>query len=529
MLSSFCALGLALFVTHSHGHNNPIAIPTPGKHSQPVERDLSSFSIEFSFFPHYAGNRSHPNKFSEHLLENFQQITGVYPRVRVGGTSQDKSNYYPDQEEGIKLTYANPTDDQPSEIKYGPAFFESYHTLGNVKFSHGLNMNQNASLHQLQLAAVEACTSIGPQLDIYELGNEWNFSGDEYRLANYSLLDYVNEWNKKSAFVKAAVQKACPGPFPGFMAPSFVFVDGMTTWTAEELYNLDYDPHDLTKEISFHNYMGVFAPPLAPVSYDLQKTLMNHTNIVDNLALQIQRMNNLAYLGHPYILGETNSIANQGRNGESNVFGDALWVVDFSLWAATNVGTPYPYQTTIIRQLITRGTQNIKRLNFHQGLDYRYASWQPIASEGQPPTTRPPYYGHIMVAASLGHSENIRIVNIPLEEDTESAYGIYNDDKLSKLVVVNLNAFNQSTTTGRPSRKYEFKVPGHYKRATVERLIAPGSDALTNITFGGVSYDYDFKQGRPVTLDWKEERAGIHSNMLQIDVPDSSAVLLSLD
>lgn len=133
-----------------------------------------------------------------------------------------------------------------------------------------------------------------------------------------------------------------------------------------------------------------------------------------------------------------------------------------------------------------------------------------------------------MVAASLGHSENNRIVNIPLKEDTESAYGIYEGDRLSKLVVVNLNAFNQSTTTGRPSRKYEFKVPGHYQGATVERLIAPGSDALTNITFGGVSYDYDLKQGRPVTLDWKEERAEIHGDMLQIDVPDSSAVLLTL-
>ncbi|KAJ5802526.1 uncharacterized protein N7503_004976 [Penicillium pulvis] len=508
MLSSFCTLGLALFVTQSYSHSNPLTIPAPGKHSDPVERDLQSFSIEFAFFPDYAGNRSNPNKFSEHLLENFQRITGVYPRVRVGGTTQDKSKYYPDQEEGIQLVFAKPTDDQPSEIKYGPAFFESYHTLGNIKFSHGLNMAQNASLHQLQLAAVEACTSIGPQLEMYELGNEWDLSGSDYRPANYSLLDYVNEWNEKSVFVKAATQKACPGLFPGFMAPSFVFIDGMTTWTAEELYNLDYDPHDLTKEISFHNYMGVFAPPLAPVSYDLQKTLMNHTNIVDNLALQIQRMKNLAHLGHPYILGETNSIANQGRDGESNVFGDALWVVDFSLWAAAN---------------------NIKRLNFHQGLNYRYVSWQPIASEGQPPETRPPYYGHIMVAASLGHSENNRIVNIPLKEDTESAYGIYDGDRLSKLVVVNLNAFNQSTTTCRPSRKYEFKVPGHYQGATVERLIAPGSDALTNITFGGVSYDYDLKQGRPVTLDWKQERAEVHGGMLQIDVPDSSAVLLSLN
>jgi hypothetical protein len=113
-------------------------------------------------------------------------------------------------------------------------------------------MNQNSSLKQLELAAVEACTSIGPQLELYELGNEWNFSGDEYRPANYSLLDYVNEWNEKSAIVKSAVQKACPGHFPGFMAPSFVFVDGMTTWTAEELYNLNYDPYGLTRMISFH-------------------------------------------------------------------------------------------------------------------------------------------------------------------------------------------------------------------------------------------------------------------------------------
>jgi hypothetical protein len=134
-----------------------------------------------------------------------------------------------------------------------------------------------------------------------------------------------------------------------------------------------------------------------------------------------------------------------------------------------------------------------------------------------------------MVAASLGHSESPRIVNIPLHEDTEAAYGIYDGDKLSKLVVVNLNAFNQSTSTGRPSRKYEFKVPGHYRQATVERLMAPGSDALTNITFGGVSYDYDLKQGRPFTVDWKKERAEIQGAMIQVDVPDSSAVLLSLD
>lgn len=68
---------------------------------------------------------------------------------------------------------------------------------------------------------------------------------------------------------------------------------------------------------------------------------MNHTNIVQNLGYQIQREKDLAYLGHEFTLGETNSMARQGRPGISNTFGAALWLVDYSLWAGVNVRTPY--------------------------------------------------------------------------------------------------------------------------------------------------------------------------------------------
>lgn len=68
---------------------------------------------------------------------------------------------------------------------------------------------------------------------------------------------------------------------------------------------------------------------------------MNHTNIVGSLQTHVERAQRLAYLGHPYILGETNSVGVQGRNEESNVFGDTLWLVDYSLWAAANVRTLY--------------------------------------------------------------------------------------------------------------------------------------------------------------------------------------------
>ncbi|KGO60703.1 Glycoside hydrolase, superfamily [Penicillium expansum] len=464
-------------------------------------------SIEFAYFPDYAGNKSQPNQFSKNLLHNLKSLTGVAPKVRVGGTSQDHATYFPDQEENVQLIYQNPTDDQPIQINYGPTFFESYHTLGDIRYLHGLNMAQNKSTQLLELSAAEACTSIGPQLHLFELGNEFNFAPGTYRPTNYSLLDYVEEWNSKSVIVKSAVQKACPGPFPGFMAPSFVLLDFIddTTWTAEDLYNLGYDKDDLTKELCFHNYMGVNEPPLPPADLDLQRTLMNHTNIVRNLAEQITRSKNLAYLGLPYTLGELNSIANQGVNGETNVFGDALWLVDFSLWAAVH---------------------GIKRLQFHQGLNYRYASWQPIESKGVPPTTRPPYYGQVMVASAIGQSKDTRIVNIPLSEDTESAYAIYNGDRLSKLVVTNLRAFNQ-TTSDRPHREYTFHVPTQHKSAMIERLIGPGSDALDNITFGGISYDHGLKEGKPVQQHANEETR-IVNGLLTITVPDSSAVLLTL-
>lgn len=217
---------------------------------------------------------------------------------------------------------------------------------------------------------------------------------------------------------------------------------------------------------------------------------MNHTNIVNNLAYQIERANNLAHLGHNFTLGETNSMAKQGRPGASNTFGDALWLVDYSLWSAAHVRLTPPTSTA------SNTTQNIKRLHFHQGLNYRYASWQPIASKGNKPATRPPYYGQIMVASALGYSADNRLVNIPLSEDTESAYAVYEGQRLSKVVVTNLKAFNPTSAGVRPGRGYRFKIPGRFHRAArVDRLMAPGSDATGDVSFAGDSYDYHLRGG----------------------------------
>lgn len=66
-----------------------IAIPArPDESANCVPNDLQSFSFEFSFFPDFAGNHSHPNEFSKTLLGNLKEITGAPPVIRVGGTTQ---------------------------------------------------------------------------------------------------------------------------------------------------------------------------------------------------------------------------------------------------------------------------------------------------------------------------------------------------------------------------------------------------------------------------------------------------------
>jgi hypothetical protein len=78
----------AFWVTVGKCSDHPIVIPLPAKNSEPIPKDLQSFSLELAFFPDYAGNKSSPNVFSQNLMENFKDITGVYPKIRVGGTSQ---------------------------------------------------------------------------------------------------------------------------------------------------------------------------------------------------------------------------------------------------------------------------------------------------------------------------------------------------------------------------------------------------------------------------------------------------------
>ena len=65
----------------------PVNSTPPAAAGIPLEAFVS-YSLEFAFFPDYAGNVSQPNTFSNNLLNNLGNLTGTKPYIRVGGNTQ---------------------------------------------------------------------------------------------------------------------------------------------------------------------------------------------------------------------------------------------------------------------------------------------------------------------------------------------------------------------------------------------------------------------------------------------------------
>ncbi|KAJ5624233.1 hypothetical protein N7510_000542 [Penicillium lagena] len=484
-----------------------------------------SFSIEFAFFPDYAGNKSHPNDFSNNLLDNLASLQGIKPYIRVGGNTQDFALYDPNLKTATNGTIVPAkSTDYPYLLSIGPSFFESYSTWPDTKFSHGFNLGKNgtAAVESLLATVPLACKALADgKLMHWELGNEPDLYIDggafSARPENWTESDYVTNWLTNERAIKQKMAHACPEMATDsaytYLAPSFGGInnglDPVKTWS---------DGLDSDKNIrlnSMHNYMGGATQP----GVTLQKTLMNHTSVINSVdqhaTLAKELQSDKLTPGIPYILGEMNSLYNEGAPGLSNSFGAALWGVDFNLYSAS---------------------QSLHRAHMHQGTDYRYASWQPVQTNKTTKGTKAPYYGNAMVAAMLSADKNdqVRVLNLPLDQDTESAYAAYVNGNLARIAVVNMQEYNYTGSTAasrRPSAKYAFQLPEQVngKTLAVQRLMANGSDAITGITWNGWSYNYELNNGKPVRLHNVTIGETVpvgKKGVVEIEVPWSSGAIL---
>jgi hypothetical protein len=90
---------------------------------------------------------------------------------------------------------------------------------------------------------------------------------------------------------------------------------------------------------------------------------------------------------------------------------------------------------------------------------------------------------------------------VDLGSDDYSAYGLYEDDRLSRLATLNLNTWHpDDDEDDRPTTKFNLGTVDGYTSATVGLLTAPGATSTEDITIAGMSYDYDRAQGKGVRV-----------------------------
>lgn len=340
---------------------------------------------------------------------------------------------------------------------------------------------------------------------------------------------YVSDWSNGTNAIKDQLSSNCPEMASdnsfGFVGPSLAEPNNLPPMG---IFQNGYNKNGSVKIYALHNYMG----DCSIQTCNMQANMMNHTAIVQNLngvANQITPLNNGPLINPtdsatviPFVLDETNSFLSliDGPAKFANVFGAALWTVDYMLWAAS-IG--------------------ISRMHMQQGTDFGYNSWQPLTTGNANVSVSPPYYGNIAVATMIGNiprdSPRVVPVSIPNADDMDSAYATYvNGSTLARIAVINLHQHNATGGTAgsaRNGRSYTFGFPsgsnvqdGHV--VTVQRMMAAGSDVNTSITFDGWSYDYDLADGKPVKVGpTTAETLTVGNGLVTVAVNDSSAAILN--
>ncbi|RDW82571.1 hypothetical protein BP6252_03683 [Coleophoma cylindrospora] len=517
----------------SSGYSVTVSSIAPSKNDfPPIGQAFVSFAIEFAFFPDFAGNNSAPNTFSDNLLNNIGNLTGTKPYIRVGGDSQDYAIFNSSLPVAIHGVYNySHTQNYPTTVTMGPSFFESYSTWPNTKFIHGFNMGlatTPAGWESLLQTIPLACSALeSGNLLWWEYGNEPDlYPTSPARVLrtgawNYSI--YLDQWKNGTAAIEAGIKTSCPNLTSteeyGYVGPSYAYrgLDPSATFAS------GLNENGTIKQITMHHYMGDTRDP----GISLQNKLMNHTSVALTLGSQLRNeaidlsnatlVNPLAPTQQiPMVLNEANSLTSNtfGPKDMLDVFGNALWTLDYMLYCAT---------------------LGFSRVHMQLGTDFRYSSWQPVTTANMTKGTLPPYYGNVAVAAMLGNVSAAapQIVNLALEHDLEAAYAAYTNGTLARVALINLKQWNVSMSgnnTARPNRTYTLDLGlKNGREVKVQRLLAAGSDAKRGISWDGWSYEMDLDEGRPVRLPnvTVGEVLKARNGSVEVVVPDSSAVILT--
>ncbi|KAK5061444.1 hypothetical protein LTR84_007987 [Exophiala bonariae] len=526
MRAFYLLAGLAISQVQSISHSYEIKLQLPSRMpawAEQLSPGLAAFSLELDRWTDWAGKEiGQPNEYFNQLLLNLGERTGQMPFIRVGANSADRATIDLDVKV-VNATFppANPIFPNPEadHIFIGRDF---YALSGNLPtgtpFVWGLNMkllNLTETTAQARLLAesfhgARANITSHVKLANIEIGNEPDFWGPTRTPVrgtlgpSWDVVNYTNTWLKFANTVSNVLDLNCSDPSSPRLMPGSFTTREAPEWIPEGMLQAGLlNNPNLSCEISHvsgHSYSGAFDPRIIVRPGQLMDKISIRTNMSTRTIGRIA----VRASGLKYLLGETNSYALHGQPGLSNTVESALWTTDWLLLAAS---------------------YGIERVHLHQGVGFRYNAIQPTSNADDglnitQPHILPSYYALLVVNEAIGTSGTAFIAEIPTTNLTLTAYGIWEEQRLARLVVLNTQIY--LGTGNKPS--INVTLDGLYAGGalTMKLLQTEKTTAYTGLTWAG--QNFETASGRPegkVVEEQVEEGS--------FNLPASSIALLTLE
>ena len=386
--------------------------------------------------------------------------------IRVGGNTSDYASYTPDQQ-AVWATKGTVVND--AMLQQLGSFLEAT----NWKLIWGLNLGSGDEGQAAAEAKAVADAARGHLL-AFEIGNEPDLfgRGGGHRVKPYGYDNYLKEFRRYKAAVRAEVPHA---PFAGPDAAS------ETDWVLRFANDEGGDIKLLT-----HHYYRQCAGPTST----LDKLLGRDPKLAPELE-KLQRASSIAHV--PYRICEVNSFCGGGKQGVSDTFGAALWVLDY---------------------LFTLASAGCGGVNIETGVNQLgFVSWySPIRrNEAGAFAAAPEYYG--MLAFAEASRGTLVHVNCDAADANISAYAVVAADRSLFVTIVNKEAALDASVN--------LVLPRNVGNGRVFRLTAPSLEATAGVSFGGSAVSADGKW-KPTSSESVKARNG----RATIAVPAGSAAVV---
>ncbi|KAI1433888.1 glycoside hydrolase family 79 protein [Xylaria sp. CBS 124048] len=540
-----------------------LSATVPAGSSPEIDPDFQALAFEQASFVRYAqDDEGNANAFSTNLLDAIYSRTGGKPIIRLGGTSPDYGKYLPGQTEPALPVAEQNNYQDIGHTTIGPSYWQLAKNFPDALYMIQVplatrNISEPIAWAQsaVETIGIDSIFSIQPgnEADLYSNtftgANGIPLHPPQYqgRLTNET---YVGNWTQ----YVSAIKKAVPGLpserfFTAFDTSTHFgpqVVDEKFTFAVDRCFDLGIDSGNVVKEVAHHYYQGQ-----AGTAATLGSTLMNLTITHTHLDQYKSAINWLKANkpGVPFVLSEVGNSLQMTNTYEYQArLGSTLWMIDF-----------YLYSMAI----------GIARINYQQIMHSGYDMWLPVASAGMPAQVFSNYYSQPFVAdfivclsslshltrntkwnasrvkkeshaprqdvfiliVSQGNTGKTRVSQLSVNVTNIAAYAAYDNGTPKRVAVVNMNYWNQtSSTEARGGITVNLGVPKGVRNVTVYHVNSPwgAGAAADTITYGGSQWTFDSlgEEVKNVRLD--TEAVVVRNGVASVKVASSEAVLVWL-